>query len=98
MIQVLLPYQLQVLAGITAGVALQVEGPVTPGSVIAALESRYPMLKGAVLDHENRKRRPLIRFFACSQDISHEPLDTPLPEAVVTGKEPFRIIGAIAGG
>lgn len=98
MIRVLLPYQLQVLARTTAEVTLQVEGPVTPGSIIAALESRYPMLSGAVLDHENRNRRPLIRFFACSQDLSHEPLDTPLPEAVVAGKEPFRIIGAIAGG
>jgi len=98
MIRVLLPYQLQVLARSTAEVTLQVEGQVTPGSVIAALEARYPMLKGAILDHENRKRRPLIRFFACSQDLSHEPLDTLLPAAVTTGQEPFRIIGAIAGG
>lgn len=98
MVRVMLPYQLQVLAGAGAEITLEVPDPVTLQSVLDAMESRYPMLKGAVLEHESRRRRPLIRFFACTRDYSHEPLDTPLPEAVATGGEPFFIVGAIAGG
>jgi hypothetical protein len=98
MVRVTLPYQLQVLAKTGQEVQLDVNSPVTILSVLTALETRYPMLQGAVLDHETRKRRPLIRFFASARDLSHEPLDTPLPEAVASGKEPFFIIGAIAGG
>lgn len=98
MVHVMLPYQLQVLAGTGPEITLEVPAPVTLQSVLDALESRYPMLKGAVLDHERRRRRPLIRFFACSRDYSHEPLDTPLPEMVASGSEPFLIVGAIAGG
>lgn len=98
MVRVIIPYQLQTLAHTNAEVQLDIEGPLTIRSILAALETRFPMLKGAVLDHETRKRRPLIRFFACTRDLSHEPLDTPLPEAVATGNEPFLIVGAIAGG
>ena len=98
MVRVMLPYQLQVLAGTGAEVTLEVPDPVTLQSVLDALESRYPMLRGAVLDHASRRRRPLIRFFACSRDYSHEPLDTPLPGPVASGSEAFLIVGAIAGG
>jgi len=98
MVRVSIPYQLQVLAHTGAEVTLSVDGPVTISTVLAALEARYPMLQGAIVDHETRKRRALIRFFACTQDLSHAPMDTALPEAVVSGKEPFRIVGAIAGG
>jgi hypothetical protein len=71
---------------------------VTQGSILDALEARYPMLRGTVRDHATRKRRALVRFFACNADVTHDPPDTPLPEAVARGKEPFRIVGAIAGG
>ena len=98
MVRVLLPYPLQVLANTGAEVTLEVDGEVTLRSLLEALESRYPMLRGAILEHESRRRRPLIRFFACARDYSHEPLDTPLPEAVSSGGEPFLIVGAIAGG
>jgi hypothetical protein len=79
-------------------VKLQVEGPATQASVLDALEAGYPELKGTIRDHVTRRRRPFVRFFACEEDVSHEPPDAPLPDAVATGAEPFMIIGAIAGG
>ena len=97
-IRVTLPYQLQVLANTGADVQIMVTPPVTTAAVLDALETRYPMLRGAILDHETRRRRPLIRFFACGRDYSLEPLETRMPEAIKNGKEPFLIIGAIAGG
>jgi hypothetical protein len=98
MIRVVLPQHLRTLAKVDGEVLLDVEGAVTRRSILDALEARYPMLRGAVRDHETRKRRPLVRFFACAEDVTHDPDDAPLPEAVATGKEPFFIIGAIAGG
>jgi sulfur-carrier protein len=98
MIRVVLPQHLRTLAKVDGEVRLDVEGPVTRRSVLDALEARYPMLSGAIRDHETRKRRPLVRFFACEEDLTHDPDDTPLPEAVAAGREPFLIIGAIAGG
>lgn len=98
MIRVVLPHHLRILAQAGTEVELDVAEPVTLGSVLDALESRYPMLRGTIRDHETQRRRPLLRFFACAQDFSHEPIDTPLPEAVQSGSEAFLIIGAIAGG
>jgi molybdopterin synthase sulfur carrier subunit len=98
MIRVVLPQHLRTLAQVDAEVALDVDGPATQRSVLDALESRYPMLSGTVRDHVTQKRRPFLRFFACGEDLSHEPPDAPLPDAVKEGKEPFRIVGAIAGG
>ncbi len=98
MIRVVLPYHLKNLAGVAKEVTLEVDGPVTARSILDALEAAYPMLRGTIRDHVTRERRPLLRFFACGEDLSLEPLDTELPEAVVSGKEPFRIVGAIAGG
>jgi hypothetical protein len=98
MIRVVLPQHLRTLAKVDAEVQLDVEGPVTRRSILDALEARYPMLCGAVRDHETRTRRPLVRFFACEEDVTHDPDDAPLPEAVAAGKAPFLIIGAIAGG
>jgi molybdopterin synthase sulfur carrier subunit len=98
MIRVELPAHLRTLARVAGEVELQVEGPVTRGSVLDALEARYPVLRGTIRDHVSQQRRPFLRFFACEQDLSHEPPDAPLPEAVATGQEPFLIIGAIAGG
>lgn len=98
MVRVLLPQHLRTLARVNGEVTLGVTGPVTQRSVLDALEARYPMLKGTIRDHGTHKRRPFIRFFACEQDLSHEPPDTPLPDAVVTGSEPFLIVGAMAGG
>lgn len=98
MIHVVIPYHLRILAQITGEVRLEVPPPVTLDAVLTALESRYPMLKGTVRDHVTRKRRDFIRFYACEEDLSHEPPDTPLPAAVADGGEPFLIIGAIAGG
>lgn len=98
MIRVMLPSHLRTLAKTGAEVQLEVQGQVTQRSVLDALEARYPMLAGTIRDHVTQKRRPFMRFFACEQDLSHEPTDSPLPEAVVSGKEPFIIIGAIAGG
>ena len=77
---------------------LEVEGPVTQRSVLDALEARYPMLRGTIRDHVTQQRRPFVRFFACEQDLSHESPDAPLPDAVVSGTEPFLVVGAIAGG
>jgi molybdopterin synthase sulfur carrier subunit len=98
MIRVILPFHLRNLAHIGAEVTLEVEGPVTQRSVLDALEARYPMLRGAIRDHVTLERRPFLRFFACEEDLSHNPPDAPLPDAVASGKEPFLIIGAIAGG
>jgi len=98
MIRVMLPQHLRTLAHAGAEVTLEVEGAVTQRSVLDALEARYPMLRGAIRDHVTQQRRPFLRFFACEEDLSHEPPDAPLPEAVASGKEPFIVIGAIAGG
>ena len=98
MIRVALPMHLRTLANVGAEVRLDVEGPVTQRSVLDALEARYPMLCGTILDHGTRKRRAFLRFFACELDLSHEPPDAPLPEPVATGSEPFLVVGAIAGG
>jgi len=98
MIRVVLPYHLRTLAQVGGEVMLEVEGQVTRRSVLDALEARYPMLRGTIRDHVTQQRRPFLRFFACQQDLSHELPDTPLPEAVASGAEPFLVIGAIAGG
>ena len=98
MIRVVLPYHLRTLAHVGAEVTLDVQGTVTQRSVLDALEARYPMLRGTIRDHVTQLRRPMLRFFACEEDLSHEPPDDPLPEAVVSGKEPFFIVGAVAGG
>ena len=98
MIRVRLPAHLRTLASVEAEVILDIPGRVTQSSVLDALEARYPMLLGTIRDHVTGKRRPFIRFFACEEDLSHEPADAPLPEAVATGSEPFFVIGAIAGG
>jgi sulfur-carrier protein len=98
MIQVHLPAHLRTLARIEGEVTLDLPGEVTQRSILDALEARYPMLAGTIRDHVTGKRRPFIRFFACKQDLSHEPPDALLPEAVATGSEPFFVIGAIAGG
>ena len=98
MIRVVLPAHLRTLARVEGEVQLDVEGPVTQRSVLDALEARYPMLRGTLRDHVTQQRRPFVRFFACEQDLSHEPPDAPLPDAVVAGSEPFLVVGAIAGG
>lgn len=98
MIRVVLPTNLRRLANINREIEIEVEGPVTLGSVLDALETRYPMLRGTMRDHITKERRPFIRFFACGEDLSHERPDAPLPEAVTTGSEPLRIVGAMAGG
>jgi sulfur-carrier protein len=98
MIRVVLPAHLRTLARVNGEVRLHVEGRATQGSVLDALEARYPMLKGTIRDHVTHVRRPFLRFFACEQDLSHELPDAPLPEAIAMGTEPFLIVGAIAGG
>jgi sulfur-carrier protein len=98
MIRVLLPVHLRTLARVQGEVQLPVESPVTLGRVLNAVEAAYPVLRGAIRDHVTLRRRPFVRFFACEEDLSHEPPETPLPDAVVSGAEPFLIIGAIAGG
>ena len=98
MIRIVLPAHLRTLARVNGEVQLHVEDPVTQRAVLDALEARYPMLRGTIRDHVTQRRRPFVRFFACQQDLSHEPLDAPLPEAVATGSEPFLIVGAMAGG
>ena len=98
MIRVVLPAHLRTLAHVDGEVKLQVDGPVTQRSVLDALEARYPMLCGTIRDHGGGRRRAFIRFFACEQDLSHEQPDAPLPEAVVTGAEPYLVVGAMAGG
>ena len=98
MIRVVLPAHLRKLAGVEGEVTLEVAGPVTQRSVLDALEARYPMLSGTIRDHVTQQRRPFIRFFGCSEDLSHESPDTLLPEKVADGTEPFLVVGAIAGG
>lgn len=97
-IRVELPQHLRTLAHVGHEVEIQIAGPVTQRSVLDAVEERYPMLKGAIRDHVTKQRRAFLRFFACQEDLTHEPPDALLPEAVASGKEPFLIIGAIAGG
>ena len=97
-IRVVLPFHLRNLAHVGSEIPLPVEGPVTQRSVLDALESHYPMLRGAIRDHETMQRRAFLRFFACEEDLTHESPDASLPEAVASGKEPFIVIGAIAGG
>ena len=98
MIRVLLPHRLRTLAQVSREVELQVDGPTTLGSVLDTLEARYPMLRGTIRDHVTQQRRAFVRFFACEQDLSHDPPDAPLPDAVATGAEPFLVVGAMAGG
>ena len=98
MIRIILPFHLRNLAQVGSEVTLDVEAPATLRSVLDALEARYPMLRGAIRDHDTQQRRPFLRFFACEEDLSHNPPDAPLPDAVASGKEPFIVIGAIAGG
>ncbi len=98
MIRVTLPAHLRKLAQVEGEVKLDVEGQVTQRAVIDAIEARYPMLQGTIRDHVTQRRRAFVRFFACGEDLSHEPPDAPLPERVATGAEPFMIVGAIAGG
>ncbi len=98
MIRIVLPHHLRTLAKTGREVTLDVEGRVTQRSVLDALEARYPVLRGTIRDHATQQRRPLVRFFACQQDLSHEPPDALLPAAVAAGDEPFMIVGAIAGG
>jgi hypothetical protein len=97
-VRVSLPFHLRILARIDRDVELAVEGPATQRAVLDALEAAYPALRGTIRDHVTQQRRPFLRFFACEEDLSHESPDAPLPEPVATGKEPFQIVGAIAGG
>jgi sulfur-carrier protein len=98
MIRVILPYHLRTLAQVGAEVTLDVKGPATQRSVLDALEARYPTLRGTIRDHVSGQRRPMLRFFACEEDLSNESPDAPLPDAVASGAEPFWIVGAVAGG
>src|SRR5690606_30971493 len=98
MITVTLPLHLRTLAQIPGAVQLEVEQPVTQRAILDALEAAYPMLRGTIRDHATKERRPFVRFFACGEDLSHEPADAPVPPEVVSGREPYRIIGAMAGG
>ena len=98
MIRVQLPAPLRQLASVDGELALDVHGPVTQRSVIDAVEAKYPMLRGTIRDHVTLRRRSLVRFFACEEDLSHAELDAALPEAVASGREPFLVVGAIAGG
>ena len=98
MIVITLPAHLRELAHVTGPVALQVEEPITQRSILDALEAAYPMLRGTIRDAATKERRAFIRFFACGEDLSHEPVDAPVPDEIVTGKQPFRVIGALAGG
>ena len=98
MIRLVLPAHLRTLARVDGEVTLAIDGPATQRTVLDALEARYPMLRGTIRDHVTLRRRAFVRFFACGEDLSHEPPDAPLPDAVATGAQPFMIIGAIAGG
>lgn len=98
MVRVTLPYHLRNLARVGSEVSLEVAGEATIASVLDALEARYPMLKGTIRDHDTKRRRPFLRFFACGEDLSNDPMDEPLPEEVASGAVPFLVIGAIAGG
>ena len=96
--RVVLPMHLRRLASVDGEVELEVESPPSQRAILDALEARYPMLRGTIRDHVTHRRRPFLRFFACEQDVSHEPPDAPLPDAVARGEEPFEIVGAMAGG
>jgi sulfur-carrier protein len=98
MIRVILPAHLRTLARVSGEVKVAVAGPVTTRAILDALEDAYPMLRGTIRDHVTRHRRPFLRFFACEQDLSHDAHDTALPDAVVSGAEPFMVVGAMAGG
>jgi molybdopterin synthase sulfur carrier subunit len=98
MIRIWLPAHLRTLAQVEGEVVLEVEGPVTQRTVLDALETRYPMLRGTIRDHVTQQRRPFVRFFACEQDLSHNSIDAPLPEVVAKATEPLLVVGAIAGG
>lgn len=98
MIRVILPAHLRTLANADREIHLEVSPPITPRTIVTAIEQKYPMLKGTIRDHVTQQRRPLVRFFACEEDISHDSPDTSLPEKVASGEEPFFIVGAIAGG
>jgi hypothetical protein len=98
MIRVALPHHLRTLANVGKEVELHVDAPITIETVLDAVEDRYPMLRGTIRDHVTHQRRPFIRFFACGQDLSHQSPDIPLPEAIINGTEPFRVVGAMAGG
>ena len=98
MIRIVLPHHLRTLARVGDEVHVDLNGSATVHAVLDVLEKKYPMLRGTIRDHVTQQRRPLVRFFACGEDISHEPLDTPLPNAIAIGDEPFFIMGAIAGG
>ena len=98
MIRVVLPAHLRKLARVDREVTLEVAGPVTQRAILDALEARYPMLRGTIRDHATQRRRPMVRFFACAEDLSHESPDALLPEAVAAGTEPFLVVGAMAGG
>lgn len=98
MIRVVLPAHLRTLARVKGEVTLEIEGPVTQRAILDSLESQYPMLRGTIREHVSQQRRAFIRFFACGQDLSHQSPDVPLPDAIAAGTEPFRIIGAMAGG
>ena len=98
MIRITLPYHLRNLAKVEGEIALELAGPATQRAALDALEARYPTLRGTIRDHHTLKRRPFIRFFACERDLSHESPDAPLPDAVISGAEPYMIVGAMAGG
>jgi len=98
MVRVILPFHLRNLARVDSELRLEVKGPVTQRSILDELEAQYPMLRGAIRDHLTQQRRPYLRFFACEEDLSHESPDAPVPESVASGKEPFVVLGAIAGG
>ena len=98
MIRVGLPAHLRTLASVGAEVSVEIDGPVTQRAILDALEERYPVLRGTIRDHVTHSRRPFLRFFACEEDLSHESPDAPVPDAVASGREPFYVIGAIAGG
>jgi hypothetical protein len=98
MILVVLPPHLRTLAGVTGDIQLEIEGEVTRRSILDALETQYPMLRGTIRDHVSGERRPFLRFFACGEDLTHESPDAPLPKEIASGAEPFYVIGAIAGG
>lgn len=98
MVRVVLPHHLRTLAHVGSEVELDLAGPATPRAILDALEERYPVLRGTIRDHTTGQRRPLLRFYACEQDVSHDPPDTALPEAVASGTEPFVVLGAVAGG
>jgi molybdopterin synthase sulfur carrier subunit len=98
MIRIVLPPHLRTLAHVGSELTLEVQGPITQRSVLDALEASYPMLRGTIRDHTTQQRRPFLRFFACEQDLSHQPPDAPLPDAIASGAEPLIVLGAIAGG